>query len=155
MTGLLLVLLSAAQSAEMKAGAVISFPPHLGLSVSPEEGAGATLSLPWVLQLWAPGDAVLRPDQLVIEPGAVFRQVSAFTARLGLRWLRPVREWLALGAGGGMGVEVGAAARAVSSLELVARFGKGPFGFGLLTTRAELRVDGSSAFVVAVGGTYW
>ena len=36
-----------------------------------------------------------------------------------------------------------------------ALLGKGPIGFALVTARLELRMDGTLAWLFALGGTYW
>ena len=157
MTALLLALItSSAPDAGLEIGSIVAVPPHLGVVLSASEQPGVALFLAWVLKLTPDGDGgFLRPSQVVIEPGVVFRATASFTARLALRWLRSPLSWLALGGGLGMGIEVSAAVREVSSLELVARLGKGPIGFAMVTARFELRMDATTAWMFALGGTYW
>ena len=151
-TTLLLTLLS---SAVLDPGAVLSVPPHVGVVLSATDKPGVALFLPFVVKVAPEDGAVLRPTHLVLEVGAVFRAATSFTARASLRWMRAVGSWLLLGGGLGMGVDVAAEVREVSSLELVARLGIGPIGFGLVTTRLEVRMDGTTAWLFALGGTYW
>ena len=156
MTALLLALLtSSAPEPGLAPGSIVAVPPHLGVVLSASESPGVALFFPWVLKLSPDDSGALRPSHLVIEPGVVFRATTSFTARLALRWLRSPLTWLALGGGLGAGLEVGAAVREVSSVELIARLGKGPIGFALVTTRLELRMDGTVAWLFALGGTYW
>lgn len=154
MTTLLLALLTSS-APPLELGSIVAVPPHLGVVLSASESPGVALFLPWVLKLSPDDGGVFRPSHLVIEPGVVFRAATSFTARLALRWLRSPLTWLALGGGLGMGLEVGAAVREVSSFELVARLGKGPIGFAMVTARVELRMDGTVAWLFALGGTYW
>ncbi len=154
MIGVCLALLTSA-SPGLEPGSIITLPPHVGVVLSSSEPIGVALFLPWVLRLTGDDAPDLGPNQLVIEVGALFREQISFSARLGLRFLRSVLDWMAIGGGVGMGVEAGSIFRTVSSLELVARLGKGPTGFCLISTRGELRVDGSTAFLFAVGATYW
>ena len=151
MTALLLALISSGISDVLDPGAVLAVPPHVGVVLSSSDTPGVALFLPWVIKVAPEEGATLRPSQLVIEVGAVFRAVTSFTARGALRWLRETLPWLALG----VGLELGNALREVSSVELVARLGNGPVGFGLVTTRFELRMDGTTAWLFALGGTYW
>lgn len=153
LVGLVGVLMTA--SPGLEPGSVITLPPHVGVMVSATENVRVALFLPWVLRLRAEEAAVLRPTQLVVEAGALFGAATAFTARLALRWLRAPLDWLALGGGLGIGLEVGSATRPVSSFELVARVGPGPTGYGLFTVRSEIRLDGTVAWLFAVGATYW
>ena len=154
MIGVCLALLTSA-SPRLEPGSLITLPPHVGVVFSTSEPVGVALFLPWVVRLSSDEAPFFRPSQLVIEAGAVFRAQASFATRLALRWLRVPLDWLALGGGLGMGLEAGATLRPVSSLELVARLGKGPTGFALISTRAELRMDGTTAFVIAAGATYW
>lgn len=154
MTPLLLALISSSAPV-LDPGAVLSVPPHVGIVLSPSETLGVALFLPWVLKVAQEEGAVLRPSQLVVELGAVFRAATSFTARAALRWLREAGSWLALGGGLGMGLDVGKEVREVSSVEVVARLGPGPVGYGLVTGRFELRMDGTTAWMLALGGTYW
>lgn len=154
MTGLLLALITSTSSG-LEPGAIISFPPLVGVVLSETETPGVALFLPWLVKLPEEPEQVLRPSQLVIEVGVVFRAVTAFTSRVALRWLRPALPWLAVGGGLGMGLEVGALTRAVSSLDLVTRLGNGPHGFGLVAARVELRMDGTTAWMLSGGLTYW
>lgn len=153
MTALLLALVTS--GAGLEVGSIVSLPPHVGVVLGTADTPGVALFLPWVLRVHSDDDGVLRPQQLVIEPGVVFRAETSFTARLALRWLRAPLTWLALGGGMGMGLEAGKAVRGVSSLELVARVGPGPTGFGLITARVELRMDGTAVWMLAAGGSYW
>lgn len=158
MTALLLALIVSATPANptgLDPGAVVSLPPHIGLVLSPTEAPGVAVFLPWVLKFYPEGGGLFRPTHLVLEAGAVFRAQLSFTARGSLRWQRGVLPWLALGGGLGGGLEAGTLVRPGTSVELVARLGKGPTGFAMLTTRGELRMDGSLTWMVAVGGTYW
>ena len=156
MTSLLLLLLGAtpAPHDHVEPGAIISL-PHVGVVLSPTDAPGVAVFLPWVLKLVSDEPQAGRPSQLVIEAGAVIRAVSSFTFRVALRWLRDPLPWLAVGGGVGMGLEVGTLSRPVTSAELVARFGTGPLYFWTVTARAELRLDGTSAWVLAVGRSYW
>ena len=147
--------MSAASAVGLEPGSVASLPPHLGVVLSPTESPGVALLFPWVLRIPLEEGPSLRPSHLVIEPGVVSRAATSLTARVALRWLRAALSWLALGGGLGMGVEAAAQVRAASSIELVARLGKGPFGFALITARLELRADGTSAWLFAAGATYW
>lgn len=153
MTALLLALVTG--SAGLEVGSVVSLPPHVGVVLGAADTPGVALFLPWVLRITSEDEGVLRPQQLVIEPGVVFRAETSFTARLALRWLRSPLSWLALGGGMGMGLEAGRAVRGVSSLEVVARLGPGPTGFGLISGRVELRMDGTAVWMLAAGGSYW
>lgn len=136
-------------------GAIVTLPPQVGVTFSAKEPWGVTVTFPWVLKLVSLENSFIRPSQILVEPGVTIRGIPAFTARVGFRWLGSILEWLALGGGLGFGFEAGATVRPNSSFELVARFGKGPTGFGLLTTRAELRLDGSVAWMVSAGAIYW
>lgn len=154
MIGLCLALLTSA-SPRLEPGSILTLPPHVGVVLSNSEPIGVALFLPWVLRLNGDDAPGFGPNQLVVEAGAVFREQISFSGRLALRFLRSLRGWLAIGGGVGMGVEAGPMVRPVTSLELVVRLGKGPTGFGLISTRGELRVDGSTAFLIAAGATYW
>lgn len=136
-------------------GAIVTLPPQVGVAFSTKESIGVTVTFPWVLKLVSEEKSFIRPSQLIVEPGVTIRGIPAFTTRVGLRWLHSLLEWLALGGGLGVGFEAGPLVRPNSSFELVARFGKGPTGFGLLSTRAELRLDGSTAWLVSAGAIYW
>ncbi|MDP1824951.1 MAG: hypothetical protein Q8L48_16965 [Archangium sp.] len=153
MTALLLALVTSGAALEM--GSVVSVPPHVGVVLGASDTPGVALFLPWVLKITSEDEGVFRPQQLVIEPGVVFRAETSFTARVAVRWLRAPLTWLSLGGGMGMGLEAGKAVRGVSSLELVARLGPGPTGFGMLTARVELRMDGTAVWMLAAGATYW
>lgn len=158
MTGLLLVLITSATPANpagLDPGAVVGIPPHVGVVLSTTESPGLALFLPWVLQFVPAGGGVFRPTHLVVEAGVVFRAETSFTTRVALRWQRQALPWLALGAGLGGGFESGTLFRPGTSVELVARLGTGPTGFGMLTTRGELRMDGSLTWLVALGAAYW
>ena len=139
----------------LEPGAVITLPPHVGVMVSASEPVRVALFLPWVWRIPPDDAAVLRPNQLIVEAGALFGASSAFTARLAFRWLRAPLEWLAVGGGLGIGVEAGTLTRPTSSFELVARIGPGPTGYGLFTARSEIRLDGTVAWLFAIGATYW
>lgn len=157
MTGLLLALITCAtpaNTAGLDPGAVVTLPPHVGVVLGTRDPIGVAVFLPWVLKLVPEGEFP-RPTQLVVELGAVFRATSAFTARVALRWLYETVPWLALGGGLGGGFEAGLEIRPGTSIELVARLGTGPTGFGMITTRGELRMDGSLTWLVSAGATYW
>jgi hypothetical protein len=157
--------------AGLQMGAVLGVPPVVGVVLSSADKPGVAIVFPWALKILHEAPSPWRPTQLVIEPGVIVRAATSFIARLGLRWMFPVGTWLALGGGLGGGVEVGPAlnpsaslppgvvaapmVRPSSSIELIARIGKGPIGFGVVTTRFELRMDGSTAFLVGIGGAYW
>ena len=164
--------------AGVQIGAVLSVPPVVGVVLSSVDKPGVAIMFPWALKLLHEEPGPWRPTQLVIEPGVMIRATTSFIARLGLRWVVPVAPWLALGAGLGGGLEVGAPStttslvptttasttpgspvevpiRPSSSIELLARIGKGPVGFGLVMTRLEVRMDGSTAVMIGLGGAYW
>lgn len=157
MNSLLLAIFAAvpAASDHVEAGAIISLPPLVGVVLSPTDKPGVSIYASWVLKLVSEEPRFLRPTQVVIEPGVVIRATTSFTFRTALRWMREPLPWLSLGGGVGMGLEAAAQTRPVISAELVARLGTGPLYFWLVTTRAELRMDGTTAWMLSAGRTYW
>jgi hypothetical protein len=114
------------QSAGLDPGAVVSFPPHVGIVLSDQQAPRVTLALPWVVALVAEVPSLFRPSHVVLEVGAVFGATTEFSSRFALRWLRPVASWLAVGPSLGIGVSVGDRAMLNSSLELVAAWETAP-----------------------------
>jgi hypothetical protein len=118
-----------------------------------ERGPAFAIELQWSGRLRADRASMVRPTHLTLDLGALIESQVRFVMHGGLRWMAPVTAWLQLGGGFGMGLDAGRRARPVTAFELVARMGEGPLGFGLVVLRAELRLDGSTAWTALVGGT--
>ncbi|MFZ5440892.1 MAG: hypothetical protein ACOZQL_12855 [Myxococcota bacterium] len=146
-----LAILSASDSVEP--GSIISA-PLVGVRVD-ADGPAFLLDLPWSNRLVSDRASPLRPTHLVPELTVGLGKRVTFELRASLRWLVPLRPWLSLGPTLGMGATVSDAGRPMLTLGVLARLGSGPFAFGLIAGRVDVRVDGTLAWSALVGGTYW
>ncbi len=158
MTALLfaaIVAATPATSTSFAAGPLLVIPPQIGITVSDTGTIGAVIAFPWTFKLVSEHDALFRPALVLLEPAFFIRSKTVFHLRGAFRWLYQTLPWVALGGGLGFGAEFGELVQPDSSLEFVVRIGPGPTGFGMLAARMDSRLDGTTAWVLTVGGVYW